>query len=68
MNHGHSYEVSGIKINNVKDGKKSRLETEYGQTHSYRSSAFGLSRFHCILRPRNIYITRLNPLPHNVAF
>ena len=37
------------KFNNIKEGKKSGPEIAYGQTHSYGSSAFVLSRFHCIL-------------------
>ena len=35
------------KFNNVKEGKKSGPKIAYGQTQSYGSSAFELSRFHC---------------------
>ena len=45
-NHGHSKYLE--KSNNVKEGKNSGPEIAYGQTHSYRSLAFELSRFHCI--------------------
>ena len=46
-NHRHSKYPE--KFNNVTEGKKSGQEIAYGQTHSYRSLAFELSRFHCIL-------------------
>ena len=45
-NHRHSKYPE--KFNNVKEGKKSGPEIAYGQTHSYGSLAFELSRFHCI--------------------
>ena len=35
------------KFNNVKEGKKTGPEIAYGPTHSYGSSMFELSRFHC---------------------
>ena len=46
-NHQHSKYLE--KFNNDKEGKKSGPEIAYGQTHSYGSPAFELSRFHCIL-------------------
>ena len=44
----HRHSKYQEKFNNVKEGKKSGPEITYGRTHSYRSSAFELSRFHCI--------------------
>ena len=46
MNHRHSKYPE--KINNNKERKKLGPEIAYGGTHSYGSSAFELSRFHCI--------------------
>ena len=46
-NHRHS--KYSEKINNVKVGKKSGPQIADGQTHSYGSSAFELSSFHCNL-------------------
>ena len=45
MNHRHSKYPE--KFNNVKERKKSGPEIAYGRTHSYGSSTFELSRFHC---------------------
>ena len=45
-NHQHS--KYSEKFNNVEEGKKSGPEILYGRRHSYGSSAFELSRFHCM--------------------
>ena len=53
-NHQHSKYWE--KFNKVKEGKKSGPEIAYRRKRSYGSSAFELSRFHCIF---NLYLTQV---------
>ena len=44
------------KFNDVKEGKKSGPEIAYRRTHSYGSSTFELSTFHCILNQKSMVL------------